>query len=366
MNAFLRRHKKLHIWLAVDLEVLLVFLLVRERRDWMNALAERVTGPLKKAVGQLCYRTEFSVMEALLILAALAAAVWLAASAAALARSRHKAHTLYSALLALACAGLTVYLGFCWLWGVNYYTDSFQDKSGVYAREVSVEELYRVTDYFAGRLAETADMVARDGDGVFAESRESIMENSTRAYTQVSERFPFLSFDDRPPKAVYFSRIMSRMNFTGVYCPYTGESNVNVDSPACLLPSTIAHELAHQRGVASEQECNFLAVLASTTCGDPVYEYSGWLLGYIHLSNALYRADKELYRQIRDRLPEGALADMRTNDAYWARFRDGAVSQTSQKIYDSFLKGYGETRGIRSYGTVVDLLVVWYDADPAA
>ena len=37
-----------------------------------------------------------------------------------------------------------------------------------------------------------------------------------------------------------------------------------MDAPACLIPSTIAHELSHQRGIASEQECNFLAVLAST------------------------------------------------------------------------------------------------------
>ena len=51
---------------------------------------------------------------------------------------------------------------------------------------------------------------------------------------------------------------------------------MNVDAPACLLPATVAHELAHQRSIASEQECNFLAVLASTTSGNPVYAYSGY------------------------------------------------------------------------------------------
>lgn len=43
---------------------------------------------------------------------------------------------------------------------------------------------------------------------------------------------------------------MSRINYTGFFFPYTAEANVNVDSPLCMLPSTIAHELAHQRGVA--------------------------------------------------------------------------------------------------------------------
>ena len=31
----------------------------------MNACASQVTGPLKEALGRLCYRTEISVMEVL-------------------------------------------------------------------------------------------------------------------------------------------------------------------------------------------------------------------------------------------------------------------------------------------------------------
>ena len=158
---------------------------------------------------------------------------------------------------------------------------------------------------------------------------------------------------------MFFSRLMSAMNFTGVYFAFTGESNINVDAPACLIPSTIAHELSHQRGIASEQECNFLAVLASTTSGSPVYAYSGWLMGYIHLGNALYRADPEAWQAIRDSLPDTVQADLAYNNAYWASF-EGAAADASQKVYDTILKGYGQADGIRSYGTVVDLLVAYY------
>lgn len=228
------------------------------------------------------------------------------------------------------------------------------------ARAVSVQELAEVTDYFIDRLEETADAVPRNENGCFSMDWETILASSEAVYDQVVEQFPFLDFPARQPKAVHFSEIMSRMNFTGVYCPFTGEANVNVDSPACLLPSTVAHELAHQRGVASEQECNFLAILASTTCGDPVYAYSGWLLGYIHLNNALYRADRELWQEAWSHLPEAVKGDIAANNAYWASFQDQVTSQAAQQVYDSFLKSYGEEQGIQSYGTVVDLLVVWY------
>lgn len=71
MKTFFLKHKKLHIWLLADLCLLAAFFLTRGNRAWMNALAGHVTGPLKRAVGRLCYLTDASVMEMLYVLAAL-------------------------------------------------------------------------------------------------------------------------------------------------------------------------------------------------------------------------------------------------------------------------------------------------------
>lgn len=361
MGAFLRRYRWLHLWLGVDLALLGLFWLVRRQRAWANALVDHVFGPLERTLGALWDHVPFSGMELVVGLAAAGALAAAVLFVLRLVGSRGRRwQVLYRGALALVCTAVGVYMGFCWLWGIYYYADSFQDRSGVRARAVSVQELAQVTDYFIDHLEETADAVPRDEAGVFSQDWETILASSETVYDQVAQEFPFLDFPARQPKAVYFSKIMSRMNFTGVYCPFTGEANVNVDSPACLLPSTVAHELAHQRGVASEQECNFLAILASTTCGDPVYAYSGWLLGYIHLNNALYRADRALWQEAWSRLPETVQADLAANSAYWAPYQKQVTSQAAQQVYDSFLKSYGEEQGIQSYGTVVDLLVVWY------
>lgn len=362
MKAFFLKHKKLHIWLLAALAVLALFPLCRGNRAWMNALSDHVTIPLRRALGELCYHVSFSVMEALYVLAALAALAYLIWSIIAVVRARGRRwDRAYGALLGAACAALTVYALFWFLWGLSYSADGFQEKSGIYAQPVALEDLRAVTAYFAEQTARSADGVPRDERGVFAVSRREIIDDSPHIYGALEAQFPFLAFEDKGVKPMFFSRLMSRMDFTGFYCAYTGESNVNVDSPACFLPSTIAHELGHQRGFASEQECNFLAVLASTADPDyPAYVYSGWLLGYVYLGNALYAADPEAYWAIRETLPETVQADLACNNAYWAQFRDSAARKVSSKVYDSMLKAYGDQRGIQSYGTVVDLLVAYY------
>ena len=365
LKDFFLSHKKLHIWLLADLILLALFPLVRRQKSWMNALNDRFTGPLRRGLGRLSYRTEVSVMEVLWILAVLAALAYLLWNIRAVVRAGggQRVRRAYAGALGAVCAGLSVWVLFCLLWGVNHWTDSFQDKSGIRARPVALEELTAVTEYFARQAAETADAVPRDGDGLFAVSRAEILADSVHVYDGLLEDFPFLAFDDPGVKAMRFSRLMSALDFTGVYSSYTGESNVNVDSPACFLPATIAHELGHQRGFASEQECNFLSILASTTCGDPAYVYSGWLIGYVYLSNALYPQDPDAYWTIRALLPETAQGDLRFNNAYWAQFQDTPVQQASNKIYDGMLKSFGDERGIQSYGTVVDLLVAYYGPD---
>lgn len=358
----LKTYKKLHIWLLADLCLLAAYWLCRGNRVWMNALAAHVTAPLRRAIGKVCYRVDFSVAEALCVLLAVLAAGYLAWSVIAVVRHRGRGalRRAYGALLGAVCVGVAIYVGFCFLLGIDSYADGFQEKSGLYAQPVALEDLKTVTAYFAQQVSVAADGVARDEDGVFAEDRRTILENSVHAYDALEAEYPFLAFEDTGVKPVYFSRFLSALDFTGIYCPFTGESNVNVDSPASMLPATVAHELAHQRGITSEQECNFLAILAATTCGDKAYAYSGWLSGYIYLGNALYRADPDTYWAIRNALPETVQADLRYQNEYWDQFEDKAPQKVSNRVYDSFLKGYGQELGLQSYGTVADLLVTYY------
>ncbi len=358
MRAFWKRHRAVHIWALLVAALFGLYAWGISSRRAANAVSA-VTQAMKDGYARLWYLFPFSVVEWFYVIFILTVIVWVAVLAVRAVKGPDRGRRLYGGLLGLACLCLTAWGLYCVLWGVNYYADGFQEKSGVYARPVEVEELERVARDFAEHLRELADQIPRDENGVFAVPREEIFAESTRIYDNISQEFPFLAREDRVPKKMVFSRLFSAMNFTGFYSPYTGESSLNVDSPACLLPANIAHELAHQRGIASEQECNFLAIAASTASDSVTYQYSGYLMGYIHLGNALYRADREKWEAVYSLLPDTVVADLRYHSAYWDQF-DSVVAEVSEKIYDTTLKTYGQADGIQSYGTVVDLLVAYY------
>lgn len=288
MRTYLRQRRKLLWWLTALALFFAAYFALRTDRTAMNRLCGSVIFPAMRQVARLCDGFDGSVGEVLILTAIWAGIIWLTCTVRRLIAGPRRRAVLADFALTAACLMLTVYGGFCLLWGTAYSTDSFQDRSGIVAQPVSVEELEQVTRYFASELTAAADGVPRDDSGVCAADRKTILAAAGDAYDGVYDEFPFLRVETGGVKPFACSNALSVLRFTGFYFPFTGEANVNMDSPVAWLPSTVCHEMAHQRGVISEQECNFIGILAATRCADPVYRYSGWLEGYVYLSNALY------------------------------------------------------------------------------
>ena len=348
-----------HIIALAGLVLTLAYFALRGNFALMTWLCAHVTRPWHRFSAHALNGLPFSMAGVLIAAAILGFLAYLVFGIVTAVRRGGWFLRVYRIFITAAAIALAVYAGFCILWGVYYYTSDFETQSGIYSQPVSTEQLESVTHYFARMVNEYGEQVHRDENGFFDEDMDAVFAASATLYNEVEHLVPCLSGDELRAKPFMFSKAMSYLNFTGFFFPFTGEANINIDSPACLIPSTIAHELAHQRGVAAEDEANFAAVIACLENGNPVYCYSACLLAYIHLGNALYRADHDAWSEVYSILSDDVKADLSANNRYWEKY-ETPVSAVSDTVYTGFLHSYGQTLGLQSYGACVDLLVAYY------
>lgn len=347
--------------ITIPLALVILFELLKGRQNIMSAWVFGVMAPLERALGRLWSIFPFSVAEVLAALFLTGCVIWLVRAIVLVFRQRAPLPFLRR-VTALVSAWLWLWAGLCWLWNAAYYVPTFAQREGLSTAPYSVEELAAVTEYFARQAAALAPRVPRDGEGHFAGDLSGCFDRGTEIYRNIAREFPSLDIKPVKAKPLLCSRLQSILGFTGIYFPFTGEANVNVDAPACLVPATIAHEMSHQRMVASELEANFVGIAACVSCDDVTFQYSGYLMGLIQLCNALYSAAPDRWYDIAGRTftPELSV-DWEDNNAYW-RALESPLEDAAEDVYDSFLKSNDQELGIRSYGACVDLLVNYFGA----
>lgn len=349
-----------HWTLLIGIAVMGCCRVIYHSRAAANFVTDHITAPVEHFLARLCAAVPFSVAEICWAAVILGVLFGIARAVVLFVQGDDRPLVCYRTLIGLLATAAAIYAGFCLLWGVNYYADDFSAQSGLAAGPVTAQQLAVATAYFAQQVNDTADGIARDETGCAVLDTTTLLKESRGLYTAVLQEYPFLTGPDVAPKGVFFSGLLSRVNFTGFYFPFTGEANINTDFPDALRPFTIAHEMAHQRNIAAEQEANFVGIRAAVTSGLPAYEYSGYLAGYLYLANALYNADNEAWVALSDSLCDGAKADLAANNSYWAAYQKTVVSTTVSGVYDGFLKSYDQTLGRKSYGACVDLLCAYY------
>lgn len=350
-----------HVVALVSAAFVILHLLLRQNQPLMARLSARFIHPLHQWQAVLCDKLSprWAVAELLIVGFIALILIWLAVSLLRLILHGERLKRCYRIFMGLLAAVLFIYAGYSVLWGTYYYGDDFAAANGFDAREISVDELETVTSYFAGLLNAYGDMVQRDEDGFYAVDRQDILARSREIYNETEQRHPGLAGPHVSAKPIVCSRGLSYLDFTGFFFPFTGEACVNTDFPLSLFPSTVAHELAHQRGVAQEQDANFVAVLSSLESGDIDYCYSACLLAYIHLGNALYDVAYDRWEAVYRSLSENVRQDMAVNRGYWQQF-ETPVQTVSNTVHEGLLQSYDQELGLKSYGACVDLLVNYY------
>lgn len=253
---------------------------------------------------------------------------------------------------------------FVWMFAAGYScaTVDAPEKLNLSRQDVTTEQLQDLTERLVDHLNEEAELVdfLYQDFSVMPYSVEKMNEKLLTAYDSFCEKYDFMTNYRSRVKPVMLSPLWSYTHITGVYTYFTGEANINVHFPDYTVPYTAAHELAHQRGIAREDEANLIAFLVCIGSDDPYIRYSGYLNLYEFASSALYSADQELYLEARNRLSLPVRYELYAYSQFYDQYRDSVAGA----ITGSVNEGYIKFQGSRSYGLVVDLAVAYYQSQP--
>ena len=255
------------------------------------------------------------------------------------------------------------YTGYVYTLGVGYHRERLEDMLSITESEVNAASLYHTAEKLNAECKSLLDEIsfAASGSSVSDISFSEISEQMLVGYDRLIADYPELNMRNfySTAKAVHFSEVMTSLDLLGVYTYFTGESNVNVHYPDYTIPFTVAHEMAHQRGIAREDEANFTAFLVCVRSDSAFVRYSGYMNMLEYVSSALYRTDKELYAKLVSEYDERTKGEINAYYKFYRENKNEALGKLSDKVNDTYLKAQG-TAGVVTYGYVVRIAVAYY------
>ncbi len=246
-------------------------------------------------------------------------------------------------------------------YGTGYDAPSMRERLGEEIAPPTADELYSASAMTAIKLYELEDdlYLSKSGSTVMPYSFSELTEKLNVAYDVLYEEYDFLSPLHTGVKQIALSRPLTYTHMSGFYTFFTGEANVNTNYPDFVVAFTTAHEMAHQRGVAREDEANFVAFLACLAADDDYLNYCAYANIFEYLANAFHEADPERYSELIGFLPDAVKSEYTAYGNMFAPYSDSVAADVSSAINDTYLKTQGVDEGTKSYGLVVDFAAAY-------
>lgn len=151
-------------------------------------------------------------------------------------------------------------------------------------------------------------------------------------------------------KPVVNSWFLSSMLITGITFLPTGEANVNNAAPPTERTATMAHEMAHAKGVMREGDANLLSWYVLVSSDNDYLRYCGYYEAFDNLHVALLlTGDNAAYREYGSEINALTYNEQKYSYEYW-RSQPDLIGTIAEWFNNLYLKSNGAENGTGSYG----------------
>lgn len=237
-------------------------------------------------------------------------------------------------------------------WGLNYYRPSLEKRLGWKKSHPDEKEFESVLNSII-RNANDNYIKVSSADYTCI---DNLLEESYR------KRSKELGIDYpngyRRPKNILLSSYFAKSGISGYFGPVFNEVHINSYELPSDYPFTLAHEKAHQFGIANEAEANITAFIICTSSDDQRLKYSGYLYLMLYFLKDAER-DNNYYEYL-EKIDDNVMDDLRFRARYHNVIRSKRMENFHNSANDIYLKKNNVSRGIKSYSQVVSLAITWY------
>lgn len=336
---------------ALTVISLILFIIVLNSVGFADFFNYYLTAPTRLIMTWLTVIFPFSVAEIVIYLSPILIGL-LIYLAVKFGKKGKKASVRYlTVILSIPCL---IFVTFVWTYSSGYHTTKIDDKLGLDRDAVKKEELYDAYKVIVKELNDLVDEIEYDetGASVMPYSYAEMSGKICDAYDKFVEKHPVIRTFYSKIKPIIISEPMTYTHLSGIYSFMSGEANVNVNYPDFIIATSSAHEMAHQRGVARENECNFIAFAVLIESDDPFLRYSAYLDVYSNISSALYSEDSKLMSTVS--VDKRIIEDRRSYAKFFDKYRDSVAADIAGSINDSYLQANGQEEGTKSYGMITE------------
>lgn len=257
-----------------------------------------------------------------------------------------------------------VYFLFHLLWGLNYYREPLYEKLKM-EKEYSDADLIKFTQQLIAKTNAIQLAITKDKNCkvIVPYSHDQLFQMNLNGYFKLAKEHHMFSYQNLSIKKSLFSVPLTYMGFGGYLNPFTNEAQVNSLGPLYSFPMTANHEMAHQIGIGSESECNFIGFLASIKNDNLYIQYAGYSLALRYCLRSCRALNPKIVVKLLPTIHPGILENYKESELFWKKY-DTIIDKGFHAFYDVFLKFNQQKDGMESYSKYVDLMINYNKKHP--